>query len=103
MFVVVYIFVDVDVVDDVVVVVIVVCVQVGDQKKFTSVKESTNCPYYNEVSIVMLLFMLFILLMLLLMLLMMLLLLSLCFAYRSKTKRNTLQSKKAPTVHTTMR
>ncbi|BFY99586.1 hypothetical protein BsWGS_02626 [Bradybaena similaris] len=26
----------------------VVCVQVGDQKKFTSVKESTNCPYYNE-------------------------------------------------------
>lgn len=27
----------------------VVCVQVGDQKKFTSVKESTNCPYYNEV------------------------------------------------------
>ena len=27
----------------------VVCVQVGDQKKYTSVKESTNCPYYNEV------------------------------------------------------
>ncbi|XP_055886227.1 otoferlin-like isoform X5 [Biomphalaria glabrata] len=26
----------------------VVCVQVGDQRKFTSVKESTNCPYYNE-------------------------------------------------------
>nr|XP_013189195.1 unnamed protein product [Amyelois transitella] len=26
----------------------VVCVQIGDQKKFTSVKESTNCPYYNE-------------------------------------------------------
>ncbi|RWS06883.1 otoferlin-like isoform X3, partial [Dinothrombium tinctorium] len=26
----------------------VICVQVGDQKKFTSVKESTNCPYYNE-------------------------------------------------------
>ena len=23
--------------------------QVGDNKKFTSVKESTNCPYYNEV------------------------------------------------------
>ena len=23
--------------------------QVGDSKKFTSVKESTNCPYYNEV------------------------------------------------------
>ncbi len=28
----------------------VVCVQVGDVKKYTSVKESTNCPYYNEVS-----------------------------------------------------
>ena len=28
----------------------VVCVQVGDQKKYTSVKESTNCPYYNEVT-----------------------------------------------------
>ena len=28
----------------------VVCVNVGDQKKYTSVKESTNCPYYNEVS-----------------------------------------------------
>lgn len=27
----------------------VVCVQVGDTKKYTSVKESTNCPYYNEV------------------------------------------------------
>ncbi|XP_018569831.1 otoferlin-like [Anoplophora glabripennis] len=26
----------------------VVCIQVGDQKKYTSVKESTNCPYYNE-------------------------------------------------------
>ncbi|XP_021379810.1 otoferlin-like isoform X8 [Mizuhopecten yessoensis] len=26
----------------------VVCVQVGDQKKYTSVKESTNCPYYSE-------------------------------------------------------
>ncbi|XP_054274223.1 otoferlin-like [Macrosteles quadrilineatus] len=26
----------------------VVCVQVGDTKKYTSVKESTNCPYYNE-------------------------------------------------------
>ncbi|XP_068990051.1 otoferlin isoform X8 [Neodiprion pinetum] len=25
-----------------------VCVQVGDQRKYTSVKESTNCPYYNE-------------------------------------------------------
>ena len=29
----------------------VVCVQVGDQKRYTSVKESTNCPYYNEVSL----------------------------------------------------
>jgi len=27
----------------------VVCVQVGNEKKYTSVKESTNCPYYNEV------------------------------------------------------
>ena len=27
----------------------VVCVTVGDNKKYTSVKESTNCPYYNEV------------------------------------------------------
>lgn len=27
----------------------VVCVQVGEQKKYTNVKESTNCPYYNEV------------------------------------------------------
>ncbi|XP_038216884.1 otoferlin-like [Zerene cesonia] len=26
----------------------VVCVHVGDQRKYTSVKESTNCPYYNE-------------------------------------------------------
>ncbi|XP_067008818.2 otoferlin [Anabrus simplex] len=26
----------------------VVCVQVGDQRRYTSVKESTNCPYYNE-------------------------------------------------------
>ncbi|XP_071147847.1 otoferlin-like isoform X5 [Mytilus edulis] len=26
----------------------VVCVQVGNEKKYTSVKESTNCPYYNE-------------------------------------------------------
>jgi hypothetical protein len=31
----------------------VVCIQVGDQKKYTSVKESTNCPYYNEVRIQM--------------------------------------------------
>lgn len=29
----------------------VVCVQIGDQRKFTSVKESTNSPYYNEVSV----------------------------------------------------
>lgn len=29
----------------------VVCIQIGDQKKYTSVKESTNCPYYNEVSL----------------------------------------------------
>lgn len=28
-----------------------VCVQVGDQRKYTSVKESTNCPYYNEVCV----------------------------------------------------
>lgn len=27
----------------------VVCVQIGDVRKYTSVKESTNCPYYNEV------------------------------------------------------
>lgn len=27
----------------------VVCVQIGDIRKYTSVKESTNCPYYNEV------------------------------------------------------
>ncbi|XP_037920162.1 otoferlin-like isoform X1 [Hermetia illucens] len=26
----------------------VVCIQIGDQKKYTSVKESTNCPYFNE-------------------------------------------------------
>lgn len=26
-----------------------VCVEVGDDKKYTSMKESTNCPYYNEV------------------------------------------------------
>ena len=31
----------------------VVCVQVGECKKYTSVKESTNCPYYNEVSSIM--------------------------------------------------
>ncbi|CAL1587171.1 unnamed protein product [Knipowitschia caucasica] len=28
----------------------VVCVEVGDEKKYTSMKESTNCPYYNEAS-----------------------------------------------------
>ena len=27
----------------------VVSVQVGDDKKHTTQKESTNCPYYNEV------------------------------------------------------
>ena len=26
-----------------------VCVQIGDEKKYTSVKKSTDCPYYNEV------------------------------------------------------
>ncbi|XP_033931919.1 otoferlin isoform X3 [Pseudochaenichthys georgianus] len=26
----------------------VVCVEVGDEKKYTSMKESTNCPYYND-------------------------------------------------------
>ncbi|XP_022089546.1 otoferlin-like isoform X2 [Acanthaster planci] len=26
----------------------VVCIEVGDKKKFTSVKQSTNCPFYNE-------------------------------------------------------
>ena len=30
----------------------VVCIQIGDQKKYTSVKESTNCPYYNEVNLI---------------------------------------------------
>uniref|UniRef100_A0A8C0IJ79 Otoferlin n=1 Tax=Bubo bubo TaxID=30461 RepID=A0A8C0IJ79_BUBBB len=25
-----------------------VCVEVGEEKKYTSMKESTNCPYYNE-------------------------------------------------------
>lgn len=29
----------------------VVCIQIGDHKKYTSVKESTNCPYYNEVMV----------------------------------------------------
>lgn len=29
----------------------VVCVEIGDDKKYTSMKESTNCPYYNEVSL----------------------------------------------------
>uniref|UniRef100_A0A673XNH5 Otoferlin a n=1 Tax=Salmo trutta TaxID=8032 RepID=A0A673XNH5_SALTR len=27
----------------------VVCVEIGEDKKYTSMKESTNCPYYNEV------------------------------------------------------
>ena len=31
----------------------VVCVAVGDNKKWSSVKESTNCPYYNEVGSIM--------------------------------------------------
>lgn len=26
-----------------------VCVEIGEEKKYTSMKESTNCPYYNEV------------------------------------------------------
>ncbi|XP_035279805.1 otoferlin isoform X6 [Anguilla anguilla] len=26
----------------------VVCVEIGEEKKHTSMKESTNCPYYNE-------------------------------------------------------
>uniref|UniRef100_A0AAZ3QXK7 Otoferlin n=1 Tax=Oncorhynchus tshawytscha TaxID=74940 RepID=A0AAZ3QXK7_ONCTS len=26
----------------------VVCVEIGDDKKYTQMKESTNCPYYNE-------------------------------------------------------
>ncbi|KAG9336193.1 hypothetical protein JZ751_002540 [Albula glossodonta] len=26
----------------------VVCVEIGDDKKYTSMKESTTCPYYNE-------------------------------------------------------
>lgn len=29
----------------------VVCVEIGDDKKYTSMKESTNCPYYNEVGV----------------------------------------------------
>lgn len=29
----------------------VVCVEIGEEKKYTSMKESTNCPYYNEVRI----------------------------------------------------
>ncbi|CAB1331252.1 unnamed protein product, partial [Coregonus sp. 'balchen'] len=28
----------------------VVCVEIGDDKKYTQMKESTNCPYYNEVA-----------------------------------------------------
>ncbi|XP_061667432.1 otoferlin isoform X3 [Syngnathoides biaculeatus] len=26
----------------------VVCVEIGEERKYTSMKESTNCPYYNE-------------------------------------------------------
>ncbi|XP_046877160.1 otoferlin isoform X8 [Hypomesus transpacificus] len=26
----------------------VVCVEIGDDRKYTSMKESTNCPYYND-------------------------------------------------------
>ena len=37
----------------------VVCVQIGEARKYTSVKESTNCPYYNEVSICLYYFLLF--------------------------------------------
>ena len=33
----------------------VVCVEIGDDKKYTSMKESTNCPYYNEVTIAIML------------------------------------------------
>ncbi len=29
----------------------VVRVAVGEQTKYTSIKQSTNCPYFNEVSI----------------------------------------------------
>lgn len=28
-----------------------VCVEIGEDKKYTSMKESTNCPYYNEVGL----------------------------------------------------
>uniref|UniRef100_A0A4W5P9W1 Otoferlin n=1 Tax=Hucho hucho TaxID=62062 RepID=A0A4W5P9W1_9TELE len=28
----------------------VVCAEIGDDKKYTQTKESTNCPYYNEVT-----------------------------------------------------
>lgn len=27
-----------------------VCVEIGEEKKYTSMKESTNSPYYSEVS-----------------------------------------------------
>lgn len=33
-----------------------VCVEIGEEKKCTSMKESTNCPYYNEVSKLVLVF-----------------------------------------------
>lgn len=32
----------------------VVCVEIGEDKKYTSMKESTNCPYYNEVTFTLL-------------------------------------------------
>lgn len=28
-----------------------VCVEIGEEKKCTSMKEGTNCPYYSEVSV----------------------------------------------------
>lgn len=28
-----------------------VCVEIGEEKKHTSMKEATNCPYFSEVSI----------------------------------------------------
>uniref|UniRef100_A0A8C7S7F8 Otoferlin a n=1 Tax=Oncorhynchus mykiss TaxID=8022 RepID=A0A8C7S7F8_ONCMY len=34
----------------------VVCVEIGEDKKYTSMKESTNCPYYNEVSAIFYMF-----------------------------------------------
>lgn len=34
----------------------VVCVEIGDEKKYTSMKESTNSPYFNEVTFFCLLY-----------------------------------------------